>query len=342
MAPMRRLFAAKLFWWGAAACVAVLGILFSLPSFLTLTVEFERQRAFSSMQEEFPVTVNPHEKTITENPVVDAYLESAHSPLQAAAATVGGVLMSVFTSLAVAIADSPWYESLAASDGRYVQLTAGMRKEQVASAFASALGWNTGEKKEFLIASPYASLPLPEGSFSPGIYLVTKGTTPRMAQALVNDRFSEEVLAHYSTTTAQIVPLNQALTIASLIEREAAGAEDMRLISGIIWNRLFIGMNLQIDATLQYARANAATTGSWWPAARPQDRFRKSPYNTYLNKGLPPTPIANPSVAAVLAALNPKLTSCLFYFHDALGQFHCSDTYAGHVALLKQYYGRGK
>jgi UPF0755 protein len=57
---------------------------------------------------------------------------------------------------------------------------------------------------------------------------------------------------------------------------------------------------------------------------------------------LPPTPIANPSVAAVLAALNPKKTTCLFYFHDASAGFHCSDTYEQHVALLKKYYGRGK
>jgi UPF0755 protein len=74
----------------------------------------------------------------------------------------------------------------------------------------------------------------------------------------------------------------------------------------------------------------------------PGDQYRKSAYNTYLHPGLPPTPIANPSVASVLAALNPKNTPCLFYFHDAAGGFHCSETYTGHVTLLKKYYGRGK
>jgi UPF0755 protein len=165
---------------------------------------------------------------------------------------------------------------------------------------------------------------------------------PLQAQALVNQRFSENILARYGKETDDVVPLNQALTIASLIEREAGGADDMRLISGIIWNRLFINMNLQIDATLQYAKANTAAARNWWPKVVPSDRFRKSPYNTYMNKGLPPTPIASPSVASVLAALNPKNTSCLFYFHDANGGFHCSDTYEGHVTLLKKYYGRGK
>ena len=168
------------------------------------------------------------------------------------------------------------------------------------------------------------------------------GMPPAEAQGVVNDRFVKNVLSRYGATTAKIVPLDQALTIASLIEREAGGLSDMRSISGIIWNRLFIGMNLQVDATLQYAKANAPTAKSWWPGVVPADRFRKSPYNTYLHKGLPPTPIANPSVASIVAALNPKNTSCLFYFHDAAKRFHCTDTYPEHVALLKKYYGRGK
>ena len=116
----------------------------------------------------------------------------------------------------------------------------------------------------------------------------------------------------------------------------------MRIISGIIWNRLFANMNLQIDATVQYAKANKASVNSWWPAVLPRDISIKSPYNTYTNPGLPPTPIANPSVAAILAALNPVSTPCFYYFHDKMGQFHCSTTYAEHVALLKKYYGQGK
>ncbi|MEK7114181.1 MAG: endolytic transglycosylase MltG, partial [Patescibacteria group bacterium] len=198
------------------------------------------------------------------------------------------------------------------------------------------------QKKEFTTAARGESLPLLEGSFSPGIYLLAEDTTPREAQALVNELFTEDILSHYGPETANVVPLEQALTIASLIEREAGGPDDMRLISGIIWNRLFINMRLQIDATLQYAKANGVAGVGWWPKPVPADRFRKSPYNTYLYSGLPPTPIANPSVASVLAALNPRNTSCLFYFHDAAKQFHCTDTYAEHVALLKKYFGRGK
>jgi len=322
--------------------IVLSGVMLSFPTILAMGIQYEQKKVISAMHEQFPVTVNPKNKSIVENALVNAFLDGSNSPLQASAWNVGTVFGSVFAWIAMTIADVPWYQSIASADGRFVNITPGMRKEQVANAFAKTLGWNAKQKKEFLTASPYSSLPLPEGSFFPGIYLVTTNTTPSVAQALVNDRFSKDILSRYGQETAKIVPLDQALTIASLIEREAGGADDMRIISGIIWNRLFIDMNLQIDATLQYAKANTATATSWWPKPVPSDRFRKSPYNTYLNKGLPPTPIANPSVASVLAALNPKNTSCLFYFHDASGGFHCADTYAEHVALLKKYYGRGK
>lgn len=332
---------------GVLVVVVVGGALFSFPTLLALSVQYEQKQARSMMSQQFPVTVNPHDKSIVENTQVNLFLESTDSLLQAAVGNVGSVLVDIFDWVALAINAAPWYQSIAAAvaiDDRFATITPGMRKEQVADAFARTLGWNSTQKKEFITASSSSSLPLLEGSFSPGIYLFSVGTTPLMAQTLVNDRFTRDVLSHYSPETAKMVSLNQALIIASLIEREARGPDDMRIISGIIWNRLFINMRLQIDATLQYVKANSTAGGGtgWWPRPLPADRSRTSLYNTYLHQGLPPTPIANPSVASILAALNPRDTSCLFYFHDAARQFHCTDTYAEHVALLKKYYGRGK
>jgi UPF0755 protein len=99
-------------------------------------------------------------------------------------------------------------------------------------------------------------------------------------------------------------------------------------------------MKLQLDATLQYAKANGRN--GWWPVVRSRDKYIRSPYNTYQNGGLPPGPIANPSVAAIVATLNPKKTPCFYYFHDNDSAFHCSETYDEHVALLKKYFGRGR
>ena len=313
-------------------------IVLAIPSLFALTVDHEQNYTMASGQ--FPVTVDSRNKTIAEDARVNAFLASPNSPLQAAAGNTSDTLWKVFAWIATVIDDSAWYRSIAAVDGQFVTIAPGMRKEQAASAFASALSWNVAQKKKFLAAS--STLPLLEGSFSPGTYVVNAGMTPEEARELVNKRFAADVLSHYGTTTAKMVPLDEALTVASLIQRETIGTADMRLVSGVIWNRLFAGMNLQIDSTLQYAKANTPATASWWPRVVPADMYRRSPYNTYLHPGLPPTPIANPSVAAIVAALNPIQTSCLFYFNDAAGDIHCTDTYAEHVALLKKYYGRGK
>jgi UPF0755 protein len=322
--------------------VLTVGAFFSLPSLFAFTLN-EWQAPVSAVPAQFPVTVNPKDKIIVENAEVNALLGNSESPFQAAVLNTGNAFWNIFAWVATSVDATEWYQAVAGVAGinyHLVTIQPGMRKEQAADAFGSALGWNSKQEKEFLTAAASSTLPLPEGSFEPGVYSVDTGMTPAAVQDMVNQKFTEDILSHYGTTTAQIVPLNEALTVASLIQREAAGPDDMRTISGIIWNRLFANMDLQIDATVQYAEANKESYGSWWPPVSTRSLFIKSPYNTYENSGLPPTPIANPSVAAVLAALNPVNTPCMFYFHDKMGQFHCSDTYAEHLALLKKYYGK--
>lgn len=326
----------------AVFLVVSMGVLLSLPSLFALTIHQEQTATVTATPELFPVTVDSKNKIIVENAQVNAFLSSANSPLQAAAGNTGNIFFKIIAWIALSVARVPWYQNIAAVGGRFVTITPGMRKEQAATAFADALAWNTVQKKEFMTAAASSTLPLSEGSFSPGIYIVDTNATPEEAQSLVNNRFTEDVLSHYGTTTAQMVPLTEAITIASLIQRETIGTTDMRLVSGIIWNRLFAGMKLQIDSTVQYAKANDHTVSSWWPKVLPGDIYRRSPYNTYQHAGLPPTAIANPSVAAIVAALNPLQTPCFYYFNDQEGTIHCSNTYAEHVTLLKKYYGQGK
>lgn len=177
--------------------------------------------------------------------------------------------------------------------------------------------------------------------FSPGKYVVTVDIAPEQMASLVNQRFKEQILARYTPNIEASVPLSEALTIASLLEREAYDFTDMREISGVIWNRLFADMNLQLDASLQYVKGSRPY-GPWWPQVRPADKFLDSPFNTYQHPGLPPEPIASPSPEAVLASLNPRNTDCFFYFHDTDGGFHCSESYEEHVDRLQNMYGRGK
>jgi len=327
-------------------------LIFFSPKMLAWSIERENSRTniSSTIQsfQDFPVTVDPKNKTITENDQVNAFLADKHSLLGAAVSDATSYLWNLFEGVAITIADASWYEntaSIAGINNKFVTITPGMRKEQVADAFGNMLKWNNKQRQEFIspmssfdLSSTSQPTSLSEGIFTPGLYEISLGMTPKEVRSDVNDRFLNDVLTHYSTSTQKIVPLNEALTIASLIQRETVSTDGMRLLSGIIWNRLFVGMDLQIDSTLQYAKANKPTVTTWWPKVTPNDKYIKSPFNTYIHNGLPPAPISNPGVEAILAALNPVKTTCLFYFNDPTGTFHCSDTYAEHVSLLKKYY----
>ncbi len=225
------------------------------------------------------------------------------------------------------------FKTLATPEAQTVNIYPGARMEEIAGTFAKKLGWDKDTEKNFIAM---ASSDIGEGRLSPGVYVVTPDTNEEKIQEEMKERFQEEVLARYATSTKSVVSLEVAITVASMIQREAAGKNDMRLISGIIWNRIFKDMPLGMDATLQYAKGSEDS--GWWPKLTSKDKFIDSPYNTYKNKGLPPTPISSPSLSAVAAALNPKKTKCLFYIHDQNRQIHCSTTYEEHKRNIENYY----
>jgi cell division protein YceG involved in septum cleavage len=286
----------------------------------------------------FPLGVNPKTKTVSENPLIDSFLGT----VVASNHTSPSLAQNWLTKMLAKLADSDWYQNLASPISRLLVIQSGERQEEITSHFSHILGWSATETDEFK-ARLAAEIPvLPDGKLYPGTYVVEKEASPDTVAAVVADKFNTEVRAHYTNDIESVIPMKDTLIVASLLEREAYDFEDMRYISGIIWNRLFINMRLQIDATMQYAKANKTKNvrvSDWWPTPLPADKFIDSPYNTYKYNGLPPTPIANPSVDAIIAALNPRETDCLFYFHDRNGKFYCTNTYEEHVALLKKVYG---
>ena len=217
--------------------------------------------------------------------------------------------------------------ALANPSTKYIKIYSGLRREEIVDVFGNALNWSERQKDEFLSLQEYG-LPNSEGYYYPSVYIVLPNTSPSEAANLMLERFNQEVTSRYASSTKKIINIDTALKVASIIEREAAGKEDRRLISGIIWNRIFSGMNLQIDATLQYAKGNEER--GWWPRITPKDKLIESPYNTYQNEGFPPSPISNTSLAAIHAALNPQKTKCLFYLHDSKKRIHCAKTYEEH------------
>lgn len=281
--------------------------------------------------EPFPLGVDPAAEVIIEQPTVEAFLnnEVAFGPRQPVKNNWWDRLLGEFASREA-------WQSLALASSRVLVIYAGERHEEVADNFAGILRWSADEKWTF-IQTVQTELPYTdEGVFLPGKYVVSSDATPEVVARLLIDGFKREVVRRYPEDIATVVPLEDALIIASLLEREAYDFTDMREISGVIWNRLFIDMPLQLDATLQYAKGSSPV-GPWWPKPRSADKYIDSPYNTYQNDGLPPGPISNPSVESILAALNPIETDCLFYLHAAGGAFYCAETYDEHRANINTY-----
>jgi cell division protein YceG involved in septum cleavage len=287
--------------------------------------------------EPFPVGVNTLSKSINEDPLVDWYV-TTYLSIDVDSSRKGRIIDKLLSQ----IAKWDWYQSMASAVSRILVIYPGERSEEVVKNFGDILKWTEEERELFkdyiVVAEPY----LEEGKFFPGRYVVESGASPEVVADMLYAEFNQSVLSRYDTEVEKQVPLEQALIIASLLEREAYDFTDMRYISGIIWNRLFINMPLQLDASLQYAKGSRASEVKWWPKVIPDDKYIDSPFNTYQNDGLPPGPIANPSVEAIVAALNPRQTDCMFYFHDQKGKFYCNVDYAGHVAELREVYGQGR
>jgi hypothetical protein len=280
----------------------------------------------------FPISVDPINEIITES-------ELATVPPELLSTNTHRGEGSWWQRLFAALVQQSWYQNVATPVSRVVVIWPGERKEEAAKNIGDVLRWNADDRARFIELVTTNEPILNEGTFYPDQYITHRYATPEEMANLVNVKFADEILSRYSDDVAALVPLSDALTIASLLEREASDFENMREIAGVIWNRLFINMPLQLDATLQYARGSRSYEPEWWPVPRPRDKFIDSPYNTYSNEGLPPAPIANPSRASIIAALNPIQTDCLFYFHGPDQSYYCSETYDEHVEKLQVAYG---
>jgi UPF0755 protein len=133
----------------------------------------------------------------------------------------------------------------------------------------------------------------------------------------------------------QNLSVYQAVTLASIIQREAVKADEQPRIASVFLNRLAVaGMHLETDPTIQYALGFDAEANTWWRSPLSLDDLEvNSPYNTYHNPGLPPGPICSPSLSALQAVAYPAQTP-YFYFRarcDGSGLHSFSETFEQHV-----------
>jgi len=132
--------------------------------------------------------------------------------------------------------------------------------------------------------------------------------------------------------------LEQGVILASIVEREGRSDKVRTEVAGILLKRFKMGMKLDADATVQYAMGYDSKTKKWWRTIIQADYKFNSPYNTYLNNGLPPTPICNPSLSSLNALANADLnTPYLFYFHNSKGESYYGKTLEEHNDNVAKY-----
>ena len=153
------------------------------------------------------------------------------------------------------------------------------------------------------------------------------GASPREVEGEFTGEFLRELPADAAQRARRLkVTVPQAVTVASLVEREAKADVDRPAIAGVIYNRLRLGMPLEVDATIEYALPEHKTELSFG------DLKIDSPYNSYTHAGLPPTPIANPGGPSLQAALHPANNDFLYYVYCGKGRHVFARTLAEHNA----------
>ena len=173
-----------------------------------------------------------------------------------------------------------------------------------------------------------------EGFLFPSTYEIPVGATPREVIQMMADEMNRYLTpAVKKQIQAQHMSIHDFVTLASIVERESLFDADRPTIAGVFKKRLAHGIPLQSDATISYVLGYAkenVTIG---------DTQLQSPYNTYVSKGLPPGPIANPGKKSLDAVLHSENTDYLYFVADKEGHNHFSKTYEEHLTEVNKIYG---
>ncbi|RIK51960.1 endolytic transglycosylase MltG [Candidatus Microgenomates bacterium] len=199
-----------------------------------------------------------------------------------------------------------------------ITIPEGYRREQIAELLAQKLGLN---RADFMSTTTEL-----EGYLFPDTYNFSEGST---VADVVN-----RLESNFEVKARELNLSREDVILASIVEREALSIAEKPIIAGILQNRLRDGWALEVDATIQYIMGKP---GDWWPTPLLGDRNRKSAYNTYLNRGLPPGPIGNPGLVSLSAVKNSEKTDYYFYLHDKSGVIHYAKTNAEHEQNIARY-----
>lgn len=214
-------------------------------------------------------------------------------------------------------------------DWTIAQMGAQLEKQNITSArdfISAAKARNFTDLIQGL--SPDTSL---EGFLFPDTYYFTEGSDPKSVIRTMLNNFITRTGKLKADISASGLSLRDATTLASIVGREAKSTADQKLVAGILLKRLRNDIPLQSDVTSLYV------FGDWQHKLTAEDLASQSPYNTRVNKGLPPTPIGNPGMISLMAVLHPTDSPYLYYLSDSSGNMHYAATLDEHNANVAKY-----
>jgi peptidoglycan lytic transglycosylase G len=171
-----------------------------------------------------------------------------------------------------------------------------------------------------------------EGYLFPDTYYLPKGIAVEDIAKRMVQRYRDVFTPDYRKRAAEIgMTEHQVITLASIVEKEAKVASERKMIAAVYHNRLKKGIKLQADPTAVYGKK------AWITNVTREDLQRRTPYNTYLHKGLPPGPIANPGQGAILATLYPEKADYLFFVAQGDGSHYFSNDFSEHEKAIGRF-----
>lgn len=183
----------------------------------------------------------------------------------------------------------------------------------------------------FDVKSFKESAQVKEGYLFPDTYFLPPTAKPEEVISRMEENFNKKIQTIEKDVEFFGKPLDEVVTMASILEGEAKDTESRRIVAGILWKRISIGMPLQVDATFKYINGKDSSNLTL------DDLKIDNAYNTYTNKGLPPTPINNPGIDALLAAVTPTKTDYLYFLTGKDGKMYYAKTFEAHKANKVKY-----
>jgi len=209
---------------------------------------------------------------------------------------------------------------------QWLRVIEGLRREEIADQAQDELDI---DKKSFILASGQK-----EGYLFPDSYLVPLKVSAESLVKMMNDNFEKRTAELWKRLDEKQMSRVEVVIIASLVEREAKEKNDRETVAGILIKRWKANWPLQVDATVQYVKGKE---NNWWPKIDGADLEIKSPFNSYLNLGLPPAPICNPSLESLEATVSFRESSYWFYLSDLSGKVHFAQNLEEHQRNIEKY-----